>query len=88
MIRYDTTQVDLTSNFFILYTNVRVYLYNYSYWVELSMNSMKEKIKCRHFTTFLTENEDIKNLWDVWSFAYDRLKKKSVYSSIPQIRHR
>ena len=25
------------------------------------MNSMKEKIKCRHFTTFLTENEDIKN---------------------------
>ena len=60
MIRYDTTQVDLTSNFFILYTNVRVYLYNYSYWVELSMNSMKERIKCRHFTTFLIENEDIK----------------------------
>ena len=38
MIRYDPTLVDLTSNFFVLHTNVKVCLYNYSYWVELSMN--------------------------------------------------
>ena len=29
-MRYDPTLVDLTSNFFVLCTNVRVYLYNYS----------------------------------------------------------
>ena len=37
MIRYDPTLVDLISNFFVLFTNVKVYLYNYSQWVELSM---------------------------------------------------
>ena len=31
MIRYDTTLVDLTSDFFVLCTNVKVYFYNYSY---------------------------------------------------------
>ena len=41
MIRYDPTQVDLTSNFFVLCTNGKVYLYNYSSWVELSMNIHK-----------------------------------------------
>ena len=30
--------VDMTSNFLILCTKVKVYLYNYSYWVELSMD--------------------------------------------------
>ena len=30
MIRYDPTLVDLTSNFFVLCTNMKVYLYNYS----------------------------------------------------------
>ena len=29
-LKYDPTQVDLTSNFFILCRNVKVYLYNYS----------------------------------------------------------
>ena len=38
MIRYDPTLVELTSNFFDLRTNVKVHLYNYSQWVELSMN--------------------------------------------------
>ena len=28
MTRYDHTLVDLTSNFFVLCTNVKVYLYN------------------------------------------------------------
>ena len=35
MIRYDPTLVDLTSYFFVLCTNVKVYLYNYLYRVEL-----------------------------------------------------
>ena len=35
------TLVDLTSIFFVLCTNVNVYLYNYSYWAELSMNIHK-----------------------------------------------
>ena len=35
MIRYDRILVDLTSIFFVLCTNVNVYLYNYSKWVEL-----------------------------------------------------
>ena len=30
MIRIDPTPVDLTNNFFVLCTNVNVYLYNYS----------------------------------------------------------
>ena len=30
MIRYDPTLMDLTSNFFVIHTNVKVYLYNYS----------------------------------------------------------
>ena len=30
MIRYDPTLVDLTSNFFVLCTNVKKYLMNYS----------------------------------------------------------
>ena len=38
MIKYDPTLVDLTTNFFVLCTNVLVYLYNYSWWVELSIN--------------------------------------------------
>ena len=38
MIRYDPTLVDLTSNFLILFSNVKVCLYNYSWWVELGMN--------------------------------------------------
>ena len=36
----DPTQVDLTSNVFVLCTNVNVYLhvYNYSWWVEHGIN--------------------------------------------------
>ena len=30
MVRYDPTIVDLTSNFFVLCINVKVYLYHYS----------------------------------------------------------
>ena len=30
MIRYDPTLVELTSNFFVLHTNVKVYLHSYS----------------------------------------------------------
>ena len=30
MIRYDPTLVDLTSNFFVLFTNMKIYIYNYS----------------------------------------------------------
>ena len=33
-----TWVVDLTSNFFVLCKNMKVYLYNYSKWVEPSMN--------------------------------------------------
>ena len=36
--KYDPTLVDLTSNFFVLSTNMKVYFYNYSWWVELEMN--------------------------------------------------
>ena len=38
MIRYDPTLMDLTINFFVLYTNVKIYLYNYSKLVDLNMN--------------------------------------------------
>ena len=46
MIRYDPTQVDLTSNFFVLCTNMKVYLYNYSKWVEPCMNIHEGKGYC------------------------------------------
>ena len=38
MIRYDLILVDLTSNFYVLCTNMKVYSYNYSFWVESSIN--------------------------------------------------
>ena len=38
MIRYDPTLVDLTCFFFDLFTNVKAYLHNFSWWVEFSMN--------------------------------------------------
>ena len=34
----DPTLVNLIINFFVLCTNIKVYLYNYSLWLELSMN--------------------------------------------------
>ena len=37
LISYPTL-VDLTSNFFVLCTDMKVYLHNYSQWVEPSMN--------------------------------------------------
>ena len=40
MIRYDPTLVDLTSNVFVLCTNMKVHLYNYSYWVESSRKGL------------------------------------------------
>ena len=45
MIRYDPTLVDLTSNFFVLIyicNKMKVYLYNYSSWVEPSMKEIVE----------------------------------------------
>ena len=65
MIRYDPTLVsELTSNCFALCTNVKVYLYNYSYWVELSMNihGGKGKYSC--------SIEIIKGLTDKGQFQY------------------
>ena len=44
MIRYDPTLMDLSSNFLVLCTNVKVYLYNYSQWVEPSMNIYEGKV--------------------------------------------
>ena len=38
LIKYDHTLVNLTSNFFVLCANVKVNLYDYSWWAELSMN--------------------------------------------------
>ena len=38
MIRHDPTLLELTSYFVVICTDVKVYLYNYSQWVELSMN--------------------------------------------------
>ena len=38
VIRYDPALVDLTSNFFFLCTNVKFYLYNYSYCVKFSID--------------------------------------------------
>ena len=38
MIGYDPSLVRLTSTFFVLCINLKIYLYNYSLWVELSMN--------------------------------------------------
>ena len=38
MIIYDPSLVDLTSNFFVLCTNMKVYVYDYSMGVELSIN--------------------------------------------------
>ena len=42
-MRYNPTLVDLTSYFFVLCTNMKVYLYNYSLRVGLSMDTHKEK---------------------------------------------
>ena len=39
----DPTLVDLKRNFSALCINMKVYLYNYSYRVELNMNTHKEK---------------------------------------------
>ena len=44
MTRYDPTLADLTSNFFVLCIKVKVYLFNYSEWVELIVN-IQEKVK-------------------------------------------
>ena len=46
MIRYYPTLVNLTSFFFVLCTNVKVYLYNYLKWVEPSIEIfMQERVK-------------------------------------------
>ena len=37
--------MDLTSNFFVLCNSMKVYLYNYSLWVEISMNIHEERVK-------------------------------------------
>ena len=43
-IRYDLTLVDLTSNFFVLSTNVKVYTLIHSWW-SLASIFMKERVK-------------------------------------------
>ena len=45
MIRYDPTLMDLPSNFFVLCTNMKAYIFNKSQWVELSMNIHEKKGK-------------------------------------------
>ena len=35
--------MDLAGNFFVVCTDMKVYLYNYSFWVELGMNIHKGK---------------------------------------------
>ena len=45
MIRYDPTPEDLTSNFFVLGTNVNHYLCVYSNWVELRIHIHEEWIR-------------------------------------------
>ena len=42
--------VDLTSNFFVLCTNMKVYLYNYSEWVEPSVNIHEGRVKHLHLS--------------------------------------
>ena len=39
----DPTLVDRTSSFFVLCTNLKVYLFNHSKWVELSMTNYEGK---------------------------------------------
>ena len=41
----DHTLVDRTSNFFFLCTDIKICLYNNSYWVEPSMNIHEERVK-------------------------------------------
>ena len=48
MIRYDPTIVNLISNFFVLCTKVKDYLYNYSNRVKLS-NNILEKLGSRAY---------------------------------------
>ena len=43
MISYDPTLLEVTSNFFVLCTNMKVYLYNYSLRMDLNMNIHEEK---------------------------------------------
>ena len=54
MIRYDPTLyiVCLTSNFFVLCTNMKAYLMNYSRWVELSMRE-RVNIGYKHGFSFI-----------------------------------
>ena len=44
IIIYDSTLLNLTSKYFVPCTHVKVYLHNYSEWVELSMNIHEGKI--------------------------------------------
>ena len=47
MIRYDPRPVDLTRNFFVLCTNVNIYLYKYYNGWSLARISMKERVNPR-----------------------------------------
>ena len=53
IFRYYPRLVDLRRNFFVLCTNMKYYLYNYSYWIELSMNIHEERVKSRDITLIL-----------------------------------
>ena len=47
---FDPTQVDLTSNFFVLFINMKVSSahLNYSKWMEPSINIMKERVNVKN----------------------------------------
>ena len=47
MTEIDPILVDMASNFFVLFANVKVYHYNYSLWVKLSKNFHEGNIEKR-----------------------------------------
>ena len=64
IIRYDPTLVDLKSNFFVPCTNMNIYLYNYSWWVEPSINIHNRKGKLTHISLasfFVTSTNSAKS---------------------------
>ena len=60
MIRYDHTLVDLTSNFFVLSTNVKVYL-----WYELKIRGAKHEYSWRKELDIKISNMRYPTMWYV-----------------------
>ena len=67
--------MDLTSNVFVLCTNVNVHLYNYSKWVELSMNILEERVKVRNQSSLPNAN-DCKTRKDTMNYIKKNIKPK------------